>query len=165
MPRTKPLVYIETTVISYLTARANRDIVVAAHQEVTHEWWEQRRNAFRLVASQLVLAEAAAGDPEAAARRVEILESIELVEATQDALNLARNLIASGAIPASAPEDALHVALAAVNGAEYLLTWNCKHIANATIRCKIEAECRRAGLVPPVLCTPLELMEESNDVV
>jgi predicted nucleic acid-binding protein len=164
MDETKPLVYVETTIISYLTSRRNRDLIVAAHQEVTREWWERRRSAFRLVASQLVLAEAAAGDPAAARGRLELLESIELVEATPEALELARSLVANGAIPAAAPEDALHVAIAATNGADYLLTWNCKHIANATIRSRIEVECQRAGLLPPVLCTPLELLEEPNDV-
>jgi len=104
------------------------------------------------------------GRPDAGATPVELLEAIELVEATPDALGLARRLVASGAIPASAPEDALHVALAATNGAAYLLTWNCKHIANAAIRNKIEQECERAGLAPPVLCTPLELLEEPSDV-
>jgi hypothetical protein len=157
-------VYVETTVVSYLTARPNRDLIVAAHQEVTREWWETRRAAFRMVASQLVLAEAGAGDPDAAARRLEVLGDIELVEATAEALDLARRLVSGGAIPATSPEDALHVALAAAVGAEYLRTWNCKHIANAAIRSRIDAECRRAGLVPPALCTPLELMEEPNDV-
>lgn len=164
MANAKPVVYVETTVISYLTARRNRDLIVAAHQEVTREWWDQRRDSFRLIASQLVLAEASAGDPTPARRRVELLEAIELVEATPEALALARSPVAGGAIPASAPEDALRVALAATNGAAYLLTWNCKHIANAAIRNKIERECERAGLAPPVLCTPLELLEERGDV-
>jgi hypothetical protein len=164
MSTTKPIVYVETTIISYLTARKNRDRIVAAHQEITKDWWERRRRAFRLIASQLVLSEASAGDAAAARRRLELLESIEMVEATPAARKLARTLVSSGAIPKTSPEDALHVAIAATSGAAFLLTWNCKHIANAAIRSKIEMECERAGLVPPVLCTPLELLEEPNDV-
>ena len=163
MPVGKPIAYLETTFVSYLTARRSRDLVVAAHQEVTREWWDDRREAFHLVASQLVVAEAAAGDPDAARRRLDLLDEIELLEITQEAKELARTLVATGVVPAKATEDALHIAVAAQSGASYLLTWNCKHIAHAAIRNRIEDVCRRAGLEPPVLCTPLELLEELYD--
>ena len=159
----KPIAYLETTFVSYLTARRSRDLVVAAHQEITHEWWDQRRSSYRLIASQLVIVEAPAGDAEAAARRLAVLEGIELVEITDDAKELARSLIESRVVPAKAAEDALHIAVAAQSGASFLITWTCRHIAHAAIRGRIEEACRRAGLEPPALCTPLELLEELDD--
>ncbi len=163
MAATKPIAYLETTFISYLTARPSRDLVVAAHQEITREWWETRRQGYRLVASQLVVAEASSGDTDAARRRIDLLEEVELLEITPEARELARSLIALKVVPATAADDALHIAAAADGGASYLLTWNCKHIAHAAIRGMIEEVCRRAGLDPPLLCTPLELLEEIED--
>jgi len=155
----KQVVYIETSVISYLASRPSRDIVVAAHQQVTRDWWEQRREDFVLIASELVAREAGAGDADAAEQRIAALIDVNLVSGTEEALSLAEALVAHGAVPSSAPEDALHIAIAAAAGAEYLLTWNCKHIANATCRAKIEEVCRKRGYEPPILCTPLELLE------
>jgi predicted nucleic acid-binding protein len=145
--------------ISYLTARASEDLVLAAHQHVTREWWAGR-GGFDLFVSQFVLDEASKGDSEAAARRLATLEAIPLLEVTEDAAVLAAELISGGGLPQQARVDALHVAVAAVHGMDYLLTWNCKHIANATLRGRIEAITRSAGFEPPVICTPLELVEE-----
>ncbi len=145
--------------ISYLTARASEDLVLAAHQHVTREWWAGRE-AFDLFVSQFVLDEASKGDSEAAARRLATLEAIPLLDVTEDATVLAAELIARGGLPQQARVDALHVAVATVHGMDYLLTWNCKHIANATLRSRIEAIIRSAGFEPPVICTPLELVEE-----
>jgi predicted nucleic acid-binding protein len=155
----KPKVYVETTVISYLTARPSRDVVVLGHQQTTREWWRTRRDRFDLVASQLVLVEASAGDPEAAQERVGVLAELSLLEVTLEAKALARQLVESAAIPAKAAQDALHVAVAVTNGVPYLVTWNCKHLANAALRSKIEETCRAAGYEPVVLCTPEELLE------
>lgn len=150
----KPKVYVETTIVSYLVARPSRDVVVAAHQQITDEWWETRRQSFDLFASQVVLREASAGDEEMAQRR------IELLEVTDEAVELAERLLASGALPRKAAEDALHIAVAVVNGMDYMITWNCKHIANAAMRSKIEQLCRTDGYAPSVICTPEELLEE-----
>ena len=155
-----PTVYIETTIISYLTARASKDLVQRAHQQMTRTWWRTRRSEFELYVSPLVLQEAAAGDPGRARRRLALLEVLPVLGPTADAINLSRILIARGAIPKKAEVDALHIAIAAVNGMEYLLTWNCAHIANARMRNKIEAVCRTESYEPPVLCTPEELMED-----
>jgi predicted nucleic acid-binding protein len=152
-------VYVETSIISYLTARPSRDLVRAAHQEVTAEWWA-RRNAYELYVSQLVLDEAAAGDPGAAAQRVAALRGFVLLEVTPEAIGLGRELLGATALPHKATGDALHIALSAAHGMSYLLTWNCTHIANAAIRPKIEEICRASGFEPPVICTPLELLEE-----
>lgn len=155
----KAKVYIETTVISYLTARPNRDVVIAGHQKITRDWWQTCRERFDLVASQLVVREASAGDSRAAQERLERLATLTLLEITDEAVSLAQKLLSTGAVPKKAAEDALHLAIAVTNGVEYLLTWNCKHLANATMRTKIEAVCRSAGYEPVIICTPEELLE------
>ena len=155
----KPKTYIETSVVSYLTARSSRDIVVAANQQVTQEWWQTRKPDFDVYISQLVIQEASLGNTEAVAKRLETLENMALLDISDEAIELASTLIMQKAIPAQAAEDALHIALAAVNGMDYLLTWNFKHIANAAMRANVELVCRLAGYEPPVICTPLELME------
>ncbi len=152
-------VYIETTVVSYLTARPNRDVVIAGHQQVTHEWWDMRRQDYELCVSQLVRKEAGAGDSQAAQQRLEVLKTMTLLETSDQALDLAKELILSGALPAKAAADALHIAVAAMNGIPYLLTWNCRHLANATMRPMIENVCARKGLEAPMICTPEELLE------
>ena len=153
----KQKVYLETTIISYLSARPSRDIIIAAHQELTNEWWENRRKRFDLFVSQLVIREAAAGNKDAAQKRLSILESIPLLELTEKVRSLARILMEK-AIPTKAVEDALHIAVAAIHGMDYLLTWNCKHIANAEKEHAIAAVCRSNNFEPPIMCTPEELM-------
>lgn len=154
-----PKTYIETSIVSYLTAWPSRDLVRAAHQQVTRDWWATR-GSFDLYTSQFALDEAAAGDEGAAASRLAALEDAVLLEVTEDAILLAENLVAGGALPPKARVDALHVAMAAVHGMDYMLTWNCKHIANASLRGRIEDLCRAAGFEPPIICTPLELPRE-----
>jgi hypothetical protein len=133
--------------------------VRAAHQEVTSEWWAGR-DAYELYISQLVLDESAAGDPGAAADRLAALQDVPLLELTPEATALGRHLLGAAALPAKAAADALHIAISAVHGMQYLLTWNCTHIANATMRPRIESICRASGFEPPIICTPLELVEE-----
>lgn len=152
-------VYIETTVISYLTAQPNRDLVIAAHQQITHEWWDSRRTSYELCVSQLVLKEAGAGDAQAAQERLEVLKAMTLLATSNEALDLAKELIQTGALPLKADDDALHIAVAAMNGVPYLLTWNCRHLANATMRPFIESACNGKGVKAPIICTPEELLE------
>jgi hypothetical protein len=154
-----PKAYIETTIVSYLTAWPSRDLVRAAHQQVTREWWATR-GSFECFISQFVLDEAAAGDGEAAAQRLNALQDLALLDVTEDAILLAGDLVTGGGLPAKARVDALHVAMAAVHGMDFLLTWNCKHIANAATRGIIEDLCRAAGFEPPIICTPLELPKD-----
>lgn len=151
-------VYIETTVVSYLTAWPSRDVVLAGHQAVTHEWWNTRRTAYELCVSQLVRSEASAGDAEAARDRLAVLQTMTVLETTEAALELARELIRADALPAKAADDALHIAVAAVHAVPYLLTWNCRHLANATMRPMIEAACAAKGFKAPIICTPEELL-------
>jgi predicted nucleic acid-binding protein len=156
----KPKIYIETSIISYLTARQSRDIIIAAHQQITEEWWRTKRHSFDLYASQLVIREASAGDEEQARKRLKTLEETELLEVTENALSLAKVFIEKGAVPQKAAEDALHISIAVVNGIDYLISWNCKHIANAKMRSKIQQVCLSCGYEPIIICTPEELLED-----
>jgi predicted nucleic acid-binding protein len=130
-----------------------------ATQGITVEWWERQLPNFDAFISEFVCIEAARGDPQAARRRLAAIEDFLLLETTEAVKHLALRLINNHALPAKAEIDAYHVAVAAVNGIEYLLTWNCTHIANAHTRPAIEATCRALGYEPPIICTPLELME------
>ncbi len=159
----KPKAYIETTIVSYLTAWPSRDVVIAGHQQNTRQWWNRAADRFELVASQFVVDEASAGDADAARDRITALASVTLLDASDEALELAGQLVSAGAIPEKAAEDAAHIAIAASNGVEFLVTWNCRHIANAAMRPQIEAVCRRAGYEPPIICTPDELMESDHE--
>jgi hypothetical protein len=153
----KPRVYLETTIVSYQAARASRDLVVAAHQQITQEWWSKRKLDFSLYVSELVIEEATKGDPSAAKRRLHYLENVEVLAVDNEALALALKIVKAGCIPESSGADALHVAIAAVNGIDFLLTWNCTHINNAEIAKKIEVTCVDAGYRCPVICTPEQL--------
>lgn len=160
----KPTVYIETTIVSYLVGRLNtRDLVVASNQELTREWWAGRKAGFDLFASAAVVGEVREGDTELAAHRLSLLEDVKLLEVTRPAIALASDLILRTQLPANAEIDALHIAVAAVHGMDYLLTWNCKHIANAVTLPKVYEVCRDAGYEPPFVCTPQELMEGEAD--
>lgn len=152
-------VYIETTFISYLKARPSRDVVMVGHQQITQEWWDTRRGSYELCVSELVLREAAAGDPQAAQEQLEVLPPMTFLETTAAALALAKELVRAGALPEKAADDALHIAIAATQGVPYLLTWNCRHLANATMRPLIESVCAGNGLKAPIICTPEELLE------
>ena len=159
----KPTAYIETSVVSYLTARPSRDVVIAAYQQITREWWRIAPDRFDLVVSALVLSEAGAGDANAAKARMDALEGVTLLEATPDAERLAQHLIDLAAVPRQAADDAAHIAIAVTNGIDFLVTWNFRHIANAAMRMRIERACRQAGFEPPVICTPNELLEGDDE--
>lgn len=155
----KPKVYLETTVVSYFMAKPSRDIITAAHQQITQEWWENRRSDFDLFISELVEQEASAGDEDAVQRRLKMLEGLPALQVNQAAVDLARILVNENALPEKATGDALHVAIATMNAMDYLMTWNMRHLANATIRNAITVICRAHGYEPPVICTPEELLE------
>lgn len=154
----KPKIYLETTIVSYLTARPSRDLIIAAHQQITQEWWEVRRRAFHLFISELVIREAGAGDEVAAQKRLDALKEIAPLELNEETLHLAEELVQRGPVPERSKEDALHIALATVHGMDYLLTWNCRHIANAEMRKGVISVCVSLGYEAPVIATPEELM-------
>jgi predicted nucleic acid-binding protein len=153
----KPRVYVETTIPSYLTAWLSRDLIRAAHQQITQEWW-RKRDDYELYSSRLVVQECREGDPKAAADRLAALAGIPLLKETNEVSLLAEALLRDVPLPQKAASDAVHIATAAVHRMSYLVTWNCTHIANATLRARIESVCRNAGFEPPLICTPEELI-------
>ena len=152
-------IYVETSIIGYLTARSASDVVFQARQELTRRWWKQRRDGFDVYISQLVLDEAGAGDPTAAADRLLLLDGLPLLGESAEADRLADLLIARHLLPAKAAADAQHVALAATAGVDYLLTWNCKHIANADLLPALYTTLRAEGFAPPLIVTPEEFSD------
>lgn len=143
-------------------SQPSRDIVAAARQQVTHEWWEEGRYQFDLYISALVLAEARGGDPVAAEKRLDALKEIPVLGISEEAENLAVALVEVGPIPESYSEDALHIALATTNGMDYLLTWNFHHINNARLKRDIAGVAEENGYECPVICSPEELEGEES---
>ncbi|MGC8541844.1 MAG: type II toxin-antitoxin system VapC family toxin [Phycisphaerae bacterium] len=150
-------VYLETTIISYLAARPGRDLVTAAHQQVTADWWRECRVLFEVFVSGLVLEELRRGDPDAADRRKAIIDGVAVLGLGEPVGRLAHDLVEQKAIPQSAAADALHVAVAAVHQMDFLMTWNCTHINNAQMISRIRKICELSGFECPVICTPEEL--------
>ncbi|MBI5215188.1 MAG: type II toxin-antitoxin system VapC family toxin [Ignavibacteriae bacterium] len=157
---TKQKLYLETTIPSYLTSTPSRDLVVAAHQQITREWWEKRREHFDIYISELVLEEAKAGDETAAAKRLDVLKLFPLLEVTNEVNELAKELLITRTIPQKAARDAAHIAYATIHHMNFLMTWNCVHIANAVIIQSVAKICRRYGYELPFICTPEELLGE-----
>lgn len=155
-----PTVYLETSIVGYLASRPSRDLITAANQQMTHDWWNDHRMGYELYVSEVVLDECNAGDPEAARERLNFLEQVEVLDATEEAKALSRALLDRVPLPEIAAVDALHIAIADFNGLQYLVTWNCRHIANATLLDKIESVCRSEGYEPPKICTPQQLLED-----
>jgi predicted nucleic acid-binding protein len=159
-------IYLETTVVGNIAGRIHPNPAVASRQHKTWHWWATAKNDYQIVISQLVIDECLAGDPTAAQERLDEVDSLDRLDVTNEARNLANALMTAGAIPESEPRDALHVAIAAAHGVQYLVTWNFKHIANATLRGRINEVCRDNGYEPPIICTPEELAgisDEPND--
>lgn len=153
--------YLETTIPSYLVGWPSRDLLVAARQEITRDWWESRRSNFELYTSELVVREVRAGDATLASQRLEILRDIPM-PVSSEILKIAEDLITEGPIPRKAADDAAHIAITTVYGCEYLLTWNCRPIANAELHRAIRRVVEEYGYEVPSLCTPEELMGEEQ---
>lgn len=155
----KPTVYVESTVMSYYTARASRDLIVAAHQEITREWWEQALPQFDAFISEFVLEEIGRGDAEAATKRLSVSEGFPILEVSQAVADLAEKYLTVLPIPDRARADAYHLATAVFHGMDYLVTWNCTHIAAGRIIAAVDAVNAGLDYATPVICTPEELME------
>jgi predicted nucleic acid-binding protein len=153
-------VYIETSILGYLTARATKNLIIAANIEVTRDWWESRRNDFTFYISQIVLDEVVQGDAEIAVKRLELIQNLPLLELNEDVKNLAKQFLLKSNLPPKASDDAAHIAAATVYGLDYLPTWNCKHIANAQIQKKLSQISAEFGYELPTICTPYELLGE-----
>ncbi|KHD04761.1 hypothetical protein PN36_01375 [Candidatus Thiomargarita nelsonii] len=153
----KATVYVESSVISYLTARSSRDVVKSARQAITVEWWENSQSEFELFISTLVREEISHGDPIAAEQRMKIVQNIKVLSTHDKAESIAHALIAACALPEKSKEDALHIGIAASQGMDYLLTWNFKHINNAQKTSAIIDVVQNFGFTCPILCSPEEL--------
>jgi predicted nucleic acid-binding protein len=155
----KPSVYVETSVISYLTAQPSRDLVVAAHQQITAEWWKQALPQLDVFVSSVVLEEIGRGDPDAAQRRAEAVSAFEVLEVMPEVRDLADCYFAAIDLPERARADAYHLALAVWHGMDYLVTWNCTHIAGGKVKLIVQRVNAAQGIESPIICTPEELME------
>lgn len=155
----KATVYIESSVVSYLTARPSRDLIVAAHQQVTLEWWENVLQEVQPFVSELVLAEIGRGDPEASAQRLVSVESFPLLDVVQEVDDLANRYFQALQLPDKALADAYHMALATWHGMDYLVSWNCAHIASGRVQRALVEMNGQLDIRTPILCTPEELME------
>ncbi|MCC7349561.1 MAG: type II toxin-antitoxin system VapC family toxin [Phycisphaerales bacterium] len=158
-----PTVYVETTIISYLTARPSRDVVVLGNQQLTRQWWEEQRSRYRLVLSPVVLQEVGQGDTQAAGERLASLEGMELLEPEVPIEDLSVRVQQALDIPSRAKADAVHLAYAVYYEVDYLLTWNCAHLAGARSLRRLADFVRTEGLWLPVICTPRELVEPSTE--
>jgi hypothetical protein len=153
-----PGLYLETSIVSYLTARPAKDLNTAAHQQITVEGWDTKRKNFDIYISKVVMKEAGAGHAEVAARRLEILKPLRMLPLNREVVSLARDFGRLGCIPPNAADDALHIALAGVHGVHFLLTWNCTHINNVATIDEIRKVSENHGSACPVICTPDELI-------
>ena len=153
-------IYIESTIPSYVVARPARDLLQAARQQLTKDWWDLKREKHELFTSQVVLDEIASGEAAMARQRLELVTQIKLLDLTDEANALTKQILVSGLLPADADRDAAHIALATVHEMDVLLSWNCRHIANAAIQAGLRRLAEKAGFALPVLCTPDELTGE-----
>ena len=155
----KPSVYIETSVVSYLTSRPSRDLVVAGHQQITREWWERILPIIRPVISEFVIDESSMGDSGSAALRLGSIDGFKVLEVNSEIETLAEKYFSAINIPERSRIDASHLAVAAWHGVDYVLSWNCKHIASARVQRILEDLNRELAIITPTVCTPEELME------
>ncbi|MBI2424713.1 MAG: type II toxin-antitoxin system VapC family toxin [Candidatus Hydrogenedentes bacterium] len=159
----KPRLYLETTVPSYYTSRPSADIVLAGHQQITREWWLFRSSGYGIFVSELVWQEASRGDGEASVKRCEAIAAFPVLRTNPLALDLAGEYLKTLPLPANAGADALHLALAVVNGMDYLLTWNCRHIARGSVKRALPGVNDKLGYDTPTICTPEELLYDNPD--
>ena len=159
----KPSVYIESSIVGYLASRPSRDVIVAARQAISHDWWSDHRHRFDLRISALVEEEIRRGDDEVAKRRLGWVAEIPSLKISDQATELAEQLLAEEVVPAGSEDDALHIAIAAAQGADFLLTWNFRHINNAEMKSAITRVVESCGFVCPHICSPEELGGGSDD--
>jgi len=159
----KPKLYVETSIVSYLTARPSRDVVINANQQLAQEWWEKRQN-FDLFVSQIVIDEVSQGDASFAKKRLDLIQDFPLIEFNDESKDLAKKILRQNVLPPKAALDVFHIAVTTVHKLDFLLTLNCKHIANAFIFRRIEKICRQFGYEPPIVCTPQEILQKENEI-
>jgi len=147
-------IYLETSVISYYTAKPSRDVIVLAHQEITHEIWDKLKKKFKIYISEVVIEEAGSGDKEASQKRLSVIQDFPLLELNKEVEKLTEVYIKEFQIPKKALRDAVHLAIASVHNIDYLVSWNCAHIANGVVIKKLSEINTKMGIHIPVICTP-----------
>lgn len=160
----KPKVYIETSIISYLTSRPSRDVVVSANQILAQEWWNDYRQEFDLYVSKLVFDEASRGDMLMAEKRIDLIQDIPFLDINEEVILLAEEITKAKILPTKAAADVSHIAVSSVHEVDFLLTLNCRHIANAFIFRRVEKICREFNYEPPIVCTPQEILRKENKI-
>lgn len=155
----KPSVYVETTIVSYLTARPSRDVIILGHQELTRIWWEWEKQRYRVLISPAVAEEARQGDPSFAEKRLALLAGLESLEPDPAVEAIAAELRQALSLPERAASDAIHLAFAVHYEVDYLLTWNCKHLANARNLRLLAEYTSQGGSWLPIVCTPAEMVD------
>lgn len=158
----KPKVYIETSIVSYLTARPSTDVLVLANQLLTAEWWNSHRSGFDLYVSEPVLNEIEKGDSQMARLRIKAVDGIKVLQLTDDAKELANEIFNQKILPIRASVDILHISIASIYSMDFLLSLNCKHIANAVVYKRISTICLSQGYEPPMVCTIQQMLEREN---
>jgi hypothetical protein len=156
-------IYVESTIPSYVFARPARDLLQAARQKLTKDWWDMKRAQHELFTSQVVLDEIASGETAMAQQRLNAMAQIKLPDLTDETIALTKDILVSGLLPASADRDAAHIALATAHEMDILLSWNCRHIANGAIQAPLRRLVENSGFALPVLCTPEELTGDLYD--
>ena len=156
----KPKLYLESTIPSYLVARPSRDVILAGQQKCTRDWWSKRADSFEIYISEIVIDEVSTGEPAMAVRRLELIKPFTRLTPNEKVIELSAAMIDGGPLPKKAGRDATHIALSAVHGMHFLLTWNCTHIANARMYARMREICEAHGFGCPVICTPEELLAE-----
>lgn len=157
-------VYLETSVISYLRQRPSSQVVMAAHQLLTHQWWNNERTNYELVVSQYVIDEVSLGDPSLAANRLLLIADIPVLPNAPEIIQIAGEIMSRAILPPKAQVDALHIAAVAHHRIKYLLTWNCRHIANAKILPRIHEVLGDLNVPIPIICTPEELLGDDPEI-
>lgn len=160
----KQRIYIETSIISYLTSNPSRDVVISANQILVKEWWEEHRNKFDLYISEIVYDESEKGDEKMAKKRLKLIEDLPFLDFEARAKDLAKEILKQDILPQKAAYDVFHISIATIHEVDFLLTLNCKHIANAFILRRVEKVCRDFGYEPPIVCTPQEILEKENEI-
>ena len=156
----KSRVYVETSVISYLTARPSSNVMLLARQQFTREFWELQPARFEALISPLVVDEALRGDASAAAMRLRVCQGLATLEITDEVELFAQQLVALGAVPTTEPEDALHIALATMHAMDYIASWNFAHLVGPAAKFKLQTKISEMGHKPPIVATPEEIFEE-----
>ena len=158
-----PSVYLETTIPSYLAAHPSRDLIMAAHQQITHDWWLNAKDRFDLYISDAVLNEIRGGDHDAAARRLAIVNGLPVLQLSDDVRNLVHEYDQRLGLVGRARADLPHFAFAVAYQMDYLVTWNCRHIANGEVIRRLldaNAELQRPT---PLLVTPEEILSTPDE--